>query len=296
MVYIISEFLSVCSLKKEAKIISDYEARLKKLKDRIRKTALSEDRYIRAITHSGRELGISKGKNASLFLDTQVWAIIAGLTDEKEANIIIENIEKQLLKDSGPVMVTPPFEEPDDQLGTIAKLPKGVMENGGISVEAACWTIWALTKLGRANKAWEIYTKLNPVDRSHKSDQYRLEPFVSCEYIDGPDSPTNGLARNSWYNRSGYWMFKVMTEDILGIKPTYDGLVISPCIPNRWRLFKLRRAFRNAHYTIEVINPRYVSQGVAEVIIDGKSQKSNIIPEFGDEKRHHVKVIMGKAP
>jgi cellobiose phosphorylase len=169
------------------------------------------------------------------------------------------------------------------------------MENGGISVEAACWTIWALTKLGRANVAWEIYTKLNPVDRSHKSDQYRLEPFVAAEYIDGPDSPTNGLARNSWYNRSGYWMFKVITEEILGIKPTYEGLKISPCIPNRWRLFKLRRAFRNAQYTIEVINPRYVSQGIAEVIVDGKTIKSNIIPEFGDEKRHYVKVIMGKS-
>ena len=90
-------------------------------------------------------------------------------------------------------------------------------------------------------------------------------------------------------------MFKVMIEEILGIKPTLDGLVISPCIPNRWRLFKLRRTFRNAYYTIEVLNPRFVSQGIAEVVVDGKKMKSNLIPDFADEKRHHVKVVMGKS-
>lgn len=294
LIYLLSEFIDVCNLKKATTLASDYENRLKKLKDRLNKIAWDEDRFIRAITHTGRAIGLSKGKNAHLFLDTQVWAILSGLCGADQALAIIENVKSKLYQAHGPLVVSPSFVEFDEEVGTITKLPPGIMENGGISLETACWAIWAGAKLGRADDAWSVYAKLNPVDRSHKSDIYKSEPYVCCEYVDGPDSPANGCARNSWYNRSAYWMFKVMTEEILGIKPTFDGLVISPCIPNRWSLFRVRRTFRNAYYTIEVINPKYVSTGIAEVIVDGKKQKSNLIPVFGDEKRHHVKVIMGK--
>jgi len=294
MIYIISEFLSVCRLKKEEQLISDYESKLKKLKEKVEKIGWDTDRFIRGTSHTGKVIGSSKGKNERLFLDTQVWAVISGLCEGDKAAAIMENVKKQLYRDHGPLFLSPSFTDFSEDVGTISKLPPGVMENGGVNVEAACWAIWAETKLGRANNAWSIYAKLDPVDRSHKSDVYDLEPFVSCEYVDGPDAALNGRARNSWYNRSGYWMFKVMTESILGIKPTFDGLLISPCIPNRWRLFKLKRNFRNAHYTIEVTNPRYVSQGIAEVVVDGKKIKSNLIPDFKDEKRHHVKVVMGK--
>ncbi|NQT95009.1 MAG: hypothetical protein HQ572_01020 [Candidatus Omnitrophica bacterium] len=294
LAYLLSEFITVCEIKKDKKLATDYESKLKKLKDRIRKAAWDEDRFIRAISYSGKGIGVSKGKNARLFLDTQAWSILSGLSDGKEASGIMDKIRKELYREHGPIMVSPSFEAFEEDIGTLSKLPPGVMENGGVNLEAACWTIWAETMLGRAHEAWSIYTKLNPVDKSHKSDIYKLEPFVSCEYIDGPDASTNGNSKNSWYNRSGYWMFKVMTEEILGIKPTYEGLLISPCIPNRWRLFKVKRNFRNAYYSIEVVNPRYVSQGIAEVVVDGKKMKSNLIPDFSDEKRHHVRVTMGK--
>jgi len=295
LIYLLSEFIALCKLKNDKKLADDYEAKLKKLKEKVKKASWDEDRFLKAISGNGKSIGASKGKNASLFLDTQVWGIISGLCDEKEASELMSTVRSQLYKDHGPVMVSPSFTEFQEDVGMMTKLPPGVMENGGISLEAACWAIWAETKLGRAHDAWSIYTKLNPVDKSHKSDIYKLEPFVSCEYIDGPDAVTDGNSKNSWYNRCGYWMFKVMTEEILGIKPTHEGLLISPCIPNRWRLFKIRRSFRNAYYNIEVVNPRYVSQGISELTVDGKKMKSNLIPDFGDDKRHHVKVIMGKA-
>lgn len=294
LVYILSEFIKVCEFKKDKKLIVEYESRIKKLKEKVRKIGWDDDRFIRAISHTGRGIGISKGKNARLFLDTQVWGVISGICEPDEAEALMNNVKSKLYQEHGPLVLSPPFAEFEEDAGTISKLPPGVMENGGVSLETACWSIWADTRIGRAADAWSVYTKLNPVDRSHKSDIYKLEPFVCCEYVDGASAQTNGCARNSWYNRAAYWMFKVMTEEILGIRPTYDGLLISPCIPNRWRLFKVRRSFRNAYYTIEVINPRYVSQGIAEVIIDGKKVKSNLIPAFGDEKRHHIKVVMGK--
>ncbi|MFH1645035.1 MAG: hypothetical protein ABIB11_01305, partial [Candidatus Omnitrophota bacterium] len=295
LIYILREFIGVCEFAGESKLAADYEARLKKIVEKFKKIAWDKDRFTRAVSHSGKVVGVSKGKNARLFLDSQLWSIISGVCDEDVAPELMDTVRENCYKSHGPIGVWPAYREYDEDVGTLSKLPAGIMENAGVSVESACWAIWVETMLGRAKEAWHIYSRLDPVDRSHKSDLYQLEPFVAPEYIDDEDAPTNGRARNSWYNRSAYWMFKVMVENILGIKPTFEGLEVSPCIPNRWRLFRLRRAFRNAYYNIEVVNPRYVSQGVVEISVDGKKMDSNIIPDFQDEKRHNVKVVMGKV-
>jgi cellobiose phosphorylase len=294
LIYLLKEFIDIRRPKKERQPGIDYENKLKKLIEKVKRYAFDKDRFIGAVSSNGEGIGVSKGRNARLLLDAQTWAVISGLCETDKAVSLMDTVGSGLYKDHGPVMLSPCFKEFDRNAGSISKLPPGVMENGGISTESACWAIWAETKLRRGHNAWGIYSKIDPVDRSHKSDIYRLEPFVSCGYIDGPNAHTNGRARDSWYNRGGYWQFKVMVEHILGIRPVYEGLMISPCIPNRWRLFKVRRTFRNAYYTIEVLNPRYVSHGIAEVMVDGKKQKSNIIPVFGDEKRHYVRIIMGR--
>jgi cellobiose phosphorylase len=53
------------------------------------------------------------------------------------------------------------------------------------------------------------------------------------------------------------------------------------------------RKFRGATYLIEIANPDGKSKGVKKVTVDGKPQKSNLIPAFGDGKDHIVKVILG---
>lgn len=295
LIYIIKEFIAICEFADESKLAEDYETRLKKIVEKFKKIAWDKDRFTRAVSHSGKVVGISKGKNARLFLDTQLWSIISGICDKDTVSELMEMVREDCYKSHGPVSVWPAYCEMDEDVGTLSKLPSGIMENAGVNVESACWAIWAETILGKAKEAWHIYSRLDPVDRSHKSDLYKLEPFVAPEYIDDEEAPTNGKARNSWYNRAAYWMFKVMVEHILGVKPTFNGLEISPCIPSRWRLFRIRRTFRNAYYNIEVFNPNYISQGAVELTVDGKKMGSNIIPDFGDEKRHNVKVVIGKV-
>lgn len=295
LIYLLPQFIQLCRMKKERQLASDYEVRYKRLVEKVRKSFFDKDRFIGAVSANGEGIGVSKGRNARLFLDTQTWAVISGLCESQDsAASLMDMTRTQLYRDHGPVTMSPCFKEYDKESGTISMLPASVMQNGGVGIESSCWAIWAETLLGNGNNAWNVYTRIDPVDRSHKSDIYKLEPFVSCEYIDGPEAQTSGRAGCSWYNRGGYWMFKVMVEQILGIRPVPEGLLISPCIPNRWKLFKVRRTFRSAYYTIEVLNPRYVSFGIAEVTVDGKKQKSNIIPAFGDEKRHHVRIVMGK--
>jgi cellobiose phosphorylase len=69
--------------------------------------------------------------------------------------------------------------------------------------------------------------------------------------------------------------------------------MIDPCIPRAWDGFEAKRVFRGAEYYITVRNPKHVCKGVAQVTVDGKKQKSNVLPVFKDGGEHFVEVVMG---
>jgi len=292
--YLLDGFSDVCAIVKEEKIATTLIKRSKQIKANINKLAKENDWYPRAITTRGAIIGKSGSKNSTIFLNPQSWAVISGLLEDDDGKKIMDIVAKHLYKNHGPITLSPSYETQDPNIGTLSSLPPGIAENGGTNIEFACWAAWAETILGRAYTAWDIYSRLNPVHRAHRADIYEMEPFVASTYIDGPDAAKFGQARNSWYGVSAFWLNKILTEHILGIKPTYNGLVIDPCIPKRWRLFKVSRSFRGTRYIIDVVNHRHVSSGVSEMMVDGKKVKSNILPIFRDDKNHYARIVMGR--
>jgi len=123
------------------------------------------------------------------------------------------------------------------------------------------------------------------------ADAYYGEPYVTPGNIDGPDSPNFGRGGWTWYSGSGSWMQKVAYNWICGIRASKEGLIVDPCIPAKWKSFKAKRTFRDAIYMIEVVNKDKAKE-ITEVMVDGKRQKTNVIPDFADKKVHHVKVIL----
>ncbi len=80
---------------------------------------------------------------------------------------------------------------------------------------------------------------------------------------------------------------------ILGVQPSYDGLVIDPCIPAKWNGFKIARQFSGgASYEIEVVNPDHVQHGIKHIEVDGKLVECNRLPVFTDGK-HSIRCTMG---
>jgi cellobiose phosphorylase len=149
------------------------------------------------------------------------------------------------------------------------------------------------TVVGNGDRAWEYYSKICPAYLEDISDLHKTEPYVYSQMIAGKDAYKPGEAKNSWLTGTASWNFYAITQYILGIQPDYDGLKIDPCIPKNWKGFKISRKFRGTHYKIEVQNPLGCSKGVKELIVDGKSLSSNLIPLFSDGLEHRVIVIMG---
>ena len=149
------------------------------------------------------------------------------------------------------------------------------------------------TLIGRGNNAFDYFRKIAPAYLEDISDLHKTEPYVYSQMIAGKDATKPGEAKNSWLTGTAAWNYYTITQYILGIKPEYNGLLIDPCIPEEWDGFVVERKFRNANYRITVENPSHISKGIIKIYVDGDKISGSIVPVYGDNKTHQVRVIMG---
>jgi cellobiose phosphorylase len=297
---ILRDFAQVAEKRGDKILARRYIQRSKVLKERINRYAWDGGWYIRATKDSGAPIGSSKCKEGKIFLNAQTWAIINSVAPEERAKKAMDSVERILGSKYGPLLFYPAYSQPDETIGYLTRYAPGVRENGGVYTHAAVWAVMAECIMKRQKKAWEYYLGICPVYRGMDSELYRAEPYVIAGNVDGPASPSFGQAGWTWYTGSAAWMWKVGIEWILGVRATFDGLIVAPCIPREWKGFKIERRFRGDTYQIEVDNSRSASYGVREVVVDGKKEERvkgtppyAVIPIFGDGKTHKVVVKLG---
>jgi cellobiose phosphorylase len=204
----------------------------------------------------------------------------------------MDSLADELDTPYGPKICAPAFHEIDPAIGLITRCVWGKKENGAVFCHPAAWAIQAECLLGRGGRAFAYYRKLLPgrIDQ----ETFRAEPYVYSQYITSDEHETAGQASHSWQTGTAAWMYRVGYDHILGIKPTYEGLVIDPVVPGDWKGFRAERVFRGARYIIEVGNPDGVESGVASISVDGRRVSGPIAPRpAGSVCR--VSVTMGKA-
>ena len=139
----------------------------------------------------------------------------------------------------------------------------------------------------------KYYRKTCPAYLEDISEIHRTEPYVYSQMIAGRDAVRFGEAKNSWLTGTAAWTFYDISQFILGIHPQFDGLEVDPCIPSDVDGFTVERRFRGADYIIKIDNSAGVQKGVKSITVDGEAIEGNVIPSFGDSKKHMVKVMMG---
>jgi N,N'-diacetylchitobiose phosphorylase len=65
---------------------------------------------------------------------------------------------------------------------------------------------------------------------------------------------------------------------MLGVRLTFEGLIIDPCIPSDWKEFSVTRRWRGAVYNISVNNSAGVQKGVKNVFLNGSEIQGPINP------------------
>jgi cyclic beta-1,2-glucan synthetase len=173
----------------------------------------------------------------------------------------------------------------------------GVRENGGQYTHAAIWSILAFAALGEGDKAYELFTLVNPI---HHGDtrvgihRYKVEPYVVAADVYA-EPPHVGRGGWTWYTGSAGWMYRAGLEWILGFRLRGTRLHLDPCIPRAWRSFAIAFRYHSSRYDIVVENPHGVARGVSSIELDGTllTDDGVHIPLVDDNRTHQVRVVLG---
>lgn len=262
------------------------------MRQQVNQVAWDGDWYRRYFDADGSPIGSAQNEYGQIFTNAQSWSVISGFAPPERAQQALQAVYERLNTAFGIKLSTPGFDGFDPDKGGVSTYPPGAKENGGIFLHANPWVIIAEALLGNGERAYEYYSQINPARRNDQIEIYESEPYVYPQNILGDEHPMFGLARNSWLTGTASWVYQSATQYILGIRPTFAGLRIDPCIPSHWPGYRVRRFFRGAWYNIEVHNPEHVNSGVIEIQVDGRPIQGNILPVLA-QGEHTIRVTLG---
>ena len=250
--------------------------------------------FVRAYDAYSHKIGSHECEEGQIYIEPQGFCVLAGVGKESgQALQALDSVKEILDSKYGIALLKPAYTRYHVELGEVSSYPPGYKENGGIFCHNNPWVSIAETVMGRGNRAFEIYWKTCPSCVEEFSEIHRTEPYVYSQMVAGPEAPNFGEGKNSWLTGTAAWTFTDISQYILGVYPTLNGLSIDPCIPDDFGDFELTRAYREGVYNISVKNPDHVEKGVKKMIVDGKEVDGHVIPYVKGQKEYIVEVIMG---
>lgn len=127
---------------------------------RVNEYCWDTDRYIVGFDDAGNPFGKKEDKEGSLFLNTQVWAIIAQICEDRQ-DTLYQTIEA-LNTDCGYLLLKPPFSEYNSTWGKISMKQKGATENGSIYSHANMFKAYADCLAGKFDDALQTIENILP--------------------------------------------------------------------------------------------------------------------------------------
>lgn len=248
--------------------------------------------YLRGFTKTGKKIGTKESEEGKVFLNAQSWAVLSGVASESRSVRAMDAVNEHLYSKYGLHLLWPAFSSPNDEIGYVTRVYKGIKENGSIFSHPNPWAVIAECELGRGNRAMKFYDSILPFNQNDIIEVRQSEPYSYCQFIMGKDHTAHGRARHPWLTGTASWFYTAATKHILGIKPTYNGLRIDPCIPSDWDEFEVTRKWRGAIYNIKVSNPDGVEKGVKEIRLNGETVHG-IIPIQQKGNTVDIHVLMG---
>ena len=248
--------------------------------------------FLRAYDFYGEKIGSNENEEGKIFIESQGWCTMAGIgLKEGLCDKALDSVKERMECEHGIVLNNPAYTTYHVEMGEISSYPEGYKENAGIFCHNNPWVIIGETVDGRGDDAWNHYKKILP---SYVEEKYqtlhKVEPYVNCQMVAGKDSARPGEGKNSWLTGTAAWMWYTISEYILGIKPSYDGLMIDPCLPSTAKSYEVTRKFRGGEFHITVNNPEGNQKGIKSITLDGKIINGNIVPaELG---KHEVIIEM----
>jgi cyclic beta-1,2-glucan synthetase len=265
---------------------------------RIEASAWDGQWYRRAYFDDGQPLGSTENQECQIDSIAQSWSVLSGAGDPTRAAQAMDSVDQRLVRRDARLiqLFDPPFDKSELNPGYIKGYSPGVRENGGQYTHAAIWVGMAFAALHDSKRAWEIFSLLNPVTHGTTPEalhRYRVEPYVIAADVYGA-TPHTGRGGWTWYTGSSSWMYRFITESLLGLHLESDTLRFTPCMPQAWESFKLHYRHHDTTYHI-TIRKEHGDSKVTRVILDQAEQPDGLVHLIDDQQHHDVEIVLGAA-
>ncbi|MCD7835619.1 MAG: glycosyl transferase, partial [Lachnospiraceae bacterium] len=288
------EYAQLCELMGDNEEAGYARAEVASMYDAILKSGWDGEWFLRAYDANGQKVGSRECREGQIYIEPQGFCVLAGIgVKEGLAEKALNSVKDRLDTKYGVMLLQPAYTEYHLELGEITSYPPGYKENAGIFCHNNPWVSIAESVIGRGDRAFEIYKKTCPAYIEDISEIHRTEPYVYSQMIAGRDAKFHGEAKNSWLTGTAAWTFVNVSQYILGISPTHQGLSVNPCVPENFGDFSVVRKFREGIYNIQVNNPNGVEKGVISMTVDGKEAEGHIIPYEKGKSEYNVVITMG---
>jgi cyclic beta-1,2-glucan synthetase len=269
------------------------------LKASLEAHAWDGDWYRRAYFDDGTPLGSVASAECRIDSIAQSWGVISGAAEPARAVRAMAAVEEYLVRRDQELILlfTPPFDRSPLDPGYIKGYPPGIRENGGQYTHAAIWSVMAFAALGDGDKANELFSILNPINRASTRagvHRYKVEPYVAAADVYA-EYPHVGRGGWTWYTGSAGWMYRAGLEWLLGLRLRGATLHLDPCIPRAWRRYEITFRYHATRYEITVENPNGATRGISTIAVDGVTQSvpDGSVRLTSDGGFHRVRVVLG---
>ena len=267
-----------------------------RLRGNIEQHAWDGEWYRRAYFDDGTPLGSAQNEECKIDAIAQAWSVLSEAGTQERSEQAMASVDHKLVRRGAQLiqLLDPPFDHSDLNPGYIKGYVPGVRENGGQYTHSAIWTIMAFAEMGQIEKAWELFNLINPINHGSTAEgiaTYRVEPYVVAADVYGV-KPHIGRGGWTWYTGSSGWMYRLITESLLGLTLDVDKLRFNPRPPQAWPSFKVHYRHHLTFYHINIINTG-PGRDVKKVLLDGVDQPDHTVPLFDDNVNHEVEITLG---
>ncbi|MBR4282259.1 MAG: hypothetical protein IKT35_00945, partial [Clostridia bacterium] len=257
-VIVARKMAKIALIVKDDELHSELEKRANDLLFRVDELCYDGEWYLRAFFDNGEPLGSHKNKEAKIDLLPQSFAVLSNMPNKDRLQSSINSCMKHLVDDEKGIikLFTPPLKETN--AGYISSYPEGIRENGGQYTHGALWLVKALFRLGRNDEGYRLLRYINPAYRYLQGEwgnTLKTEPYAlpADIYYGG-----NYTGRGGWshYTGAASWYYRIVLEDLLGIKIFGDKVEINPNIPRDWEGFSAHLNIKNTQIDLKINNAK----------------------------------------
>ena len=293
------DFIPIATQRGDAARAAGWQRQLDALRRALDRHAWDGAWYRRAYFDDGTPLGSAYGTECRIDSIAQSWATISGAAHPARARQAMNAVSEYLVKrgDDLVLLFTPPFNVGVPDPGYVKGYLPGVRENGAQYTHAAAWCVIAYAMQGDGDRAYELFTMLNPINHASTRGgayRYKVEPYVVAGDVYS-EPPHVGRGGWSWYTGAAGWLYRAGVEFILGIRVHAASVEVAPCIPRDWAGYTVRYRRGGAAYVIRVDNPDRISTGEVFITVDGNRIAGNRFDAIDDGREHRIDAVLRKA-